>query len=74
MLEINNYKSDILDDITFTLQENDNLIILGQNGAGKSTLAKVLCNLIENNNVKLFGQNIDDISDKKRAELINYIP
>ncbi len=74
MLEINNYKSDILEDITFTLQENDNLIILGQNGAGKSTLAKVLCNLIENNTVKIFGENIQNISDKKRAEFVNYIP
>lgn len=74
MLEISNYNSDILYDISFSLKENENLIILGQNGAGKSTLAKVLSNLITNNNVKLFGENIKDISDAKRAKLINYIP
>lgn len=74
MLEISKYNSDILKDITFSLEENENLIILGQNGAGKSTLAKVLSNLIENNNVKLFNQNLSDLSDEKRAQFINYIP
>ena len=73
MLEINKYKSDILSDITFSL-DDENLIILGQNGAGKSTLAKVLSNLIQSDNVKLFGENLHDLSDKKRAEYINYIP
>ena len=74
MLEINNYNSDILSDITFSLKTNENLIILGENGAGKSTLAKVLSNLIENNNVSVFNQNISDLSDSKRSEYINYIP
>lgn len=74
MLEINNYNSAILHNITFSLKKDENLIILGENGAGKSTLAKVLSNLISNNSVKLFGENIDDISDLKRAKLINYIP
>ncbi|WP_417814561.1 ATP-binding cassette domain-containing protein [Thalassospira alkalitolerans] len=74
MLEINNYNSSILKDISFSLNENENLIILGQNGAGKSTLGKILSNLIENDEVKLFDVNINDISDDKRASLINYIP
>ncbi len=74
MLEINNYNSDILHDISFSLKENESLIILGENGAGKSTLAKVLSNLITNDKVKLFGERIDKLSDLKRAQLINYIP
>ncbi len=74
MLEINNYTSSILKDISFHIKENENLIILGHNGAGKSTLAKVLSNLIENNSVKIFNQNLENISDKQRATLINYIP
>ena len=73
MLEINNYNSDILKDITFSLKEGENLIILGKNGAGKSTLAKVLSNLIPNNKVILQGQRIDKIDDFKRAQAINYI-
>lgn len=74
MLEINNYNNSILKDITLCLKENENLIILGQNGAGKSTLAKVLSNLIENNSVKIFNENLNKLDDKKRAKLINYIP
>ena len=53
MLEINNYNSSILHEISFRLEDNENLIILGENGAGKSTLAKVLSNLIENDKVKI---------------------
>ena len=74
MLEIKNYNSSILDDISFSLKENENLIILGENGAGKSTLAKVLTNLIENKSVKIDSIDIDKIPDLKRASLINYIP
>ena len=35
MLEINNYNSSILHEISFRLEDNENLIILGENGAGK---------------------------------------
>lgn len=74
MLEINNYNSSILHEISFKLEDNENLIILGENGAGKSTLAKVLSNLIENNKVKIFNENINKMDYLKRASLINYIP
>ena len=74
MLEINNYKSNILKDISFSLKNGENLIILGENGAGKSTLAKVLSNLIPNDNVKFLEEKISHLSDLKRASLINYIP
>jgi iron complex transport system ATP-binding protein len=74
MLEIKDYNSSILHEISFSLKENENLIILGQNGAGKSTLAKVLSNLIENDKVRLFDNNISILSDSKRASFINYIP
>lgn len=74
MLEINNYNSTILHNISFFLKEHENLIILGENGAGKSTLARVLSNLIENNKVKIYGETINEMADYKRAKYINYIP
>ena len=74
MLEIKDYNSSILHEISFSLQEGENLIILGQNGAGKSTLAKVLANLIENRKVKINDEPLDDMASSKRAKLINYIP
>lgn len=74
MLEINNYTNQILKNISFGLKKNENLIILGANGAGKSTLAKVLSNLITNDKVSFFKENINSISYEKKAKLINYIP
>ncbi|RXJ70124.1 iron ABC transporter ATP-binding protein [Halarcobacter ebronensis] len=74
MLKVDNYSSNILQNISFDLKEDENLIILGQNGAGKSTLAKVLSYLIKSDKVELFNKNISKIDDKNRAEYINYIP
>lgn len=74
MLEVNSFSNQILNDISFKLDIDENLIILGKNGAGKSTLAKVLCNLISNDSVKLFEQNISTLSESKRTHFINYIP
>ncbi|MGB5867482.1 MAG: ABC transporter ATP-binding protein, partial [Arcobacteraceae bacterium] len=53
---------------------NKILVILGSNGAGKTTLAKVLCGLIETQNVRLKNTSLSDISYDERVELLNYIP
>ncbi len=74
MLEINSFTNPILQEISFKLDIGENLIILGKNGAGKSTLAKVLCNLIQNDRVKLFEQSISSLEERKRTKFINYIP
>jgi len=73
MLKVDSYTSDILKDITFTL-ENRNLIVLGNNGAGKTTLAKVLSGIIRSNSVKIDDQNPSQIFGSSRTKLINYIP
>lgn len=74
MLHIKHFNSDILTNINFHVKENENIVILGSNGAGKSTLAKVACGIIHSNAVELFGEKLDEMNAKKRAELINYIP
>lgn len=74
MLEIKNYSNSILKDISFFLNSDENLLILGENGAGKSTLAKVLSNLISNSSVKIYEKDLSKVSSFKRAEYINYIP
>ena len=35
MLELKNFSNFILKDISFILEKNENLLILGENGAGK---------------------------------------
>ncbi|MFA6137901.1 MAG: ABC transporter ATP-binding protein [Sulfurimonas sp.] len=74
MLKINHFSNAILSDINFHLKENENLILLGSNGAGKSTLAKVACGIIYSDKVELFGEKLEHLGAKKRAELINYVP
>lgn len=74
MLEVKQYHSSILHDISFVLPKEENLIILGQNGAGKSTLAKVLSQLIPNESVYLDSKRVDELSSLQRALKINYIP
>ena len=74
MLQLQNYHSKILHDITFELKKGQNLIILGSNGAGKSTLAKVLCGITPSKNIKIDKQNLHSLKAKERTKLINYIP
>ena len=73
MLKINNYSNTILKDISFSL-ENQNLIILGSNGVGKTTLAKVLCGLLSSDEVSIDDINPSKVYGDKRTKLINYIP
>lgn len=74
MLHIKHFNSNILTNINFHIKEDENIVILGSNGAGKSTLAKVSCGIIHSNTVELFGEKLEEMSAKRRAELINYIP
>ena len=74
MLELKNFTNFILKDISFILEKNENLLILGENGAGKSTLAKVLSNLLPSSNLFFESKNIKDLSSYEREKYINYIP
>jgi iron complex transport system ATP-binding protein len=74
MLKITNYSNNILSNINFHLQENENLIILGSNGAGKSTLAKLACGIIDSKRVEIFTHKLHQLNAKQRAQNINYIP
>ncbi len=73
-LKVNNYNCDILKDISFSLNERENITILGSNGVGKTTLAKVLCGITPSSNIAIDSLNISKIAGEKRAKLINYIP
>ncbi len=65
----------ILETLSFTLHETQNLTVLGSNGAGKSTMAKILCGLYKTQKaVQLDGAYIETIPSRERSALINYIP
>ncbi len=65
----------ILKDISFELEDGENLTIMGANGAGKSTFAKVICALYKTKkSIKVDDLYIERISGEKRALKLNYIP
>ncbi|EOH3564209.1 ATP-binding cassette domain-containing protein, partial [Campylobacter jejuni] len=61
----------IFDNINFSLNENDNLIILGKSGAGKSTLAKILCFLEDPSEGEVWYENLNlHKLDKNKQRLL----
>ncbi len=63
-----------LDDVSFSINQNDFLGIIGPNGAGKSTLFSCMLGLLQNyeGEIKFFGQDIK--KSKKYLKEIGYVP
>ncbi|ELJ8909028.1 ATP-binding cassette domain-containing protein, partial [Campylobacter jejuni] len=61
----------IFDNVNFSLNENDNLIILGKSGAGKSTLARILCFLEDPSEGEVWYENLNlHKLDKNKQRLL----
>jgi ABC-type branched-subunit amino acid transport system ATPase component len=70
-------KSHILNEVNFTLHENEIIALLGRNGAGKSTLLKTLIGIApaSNGSIKLAGNELIGLSSAECARLgIGYVP
>jgi ABC-type branched-subunit amino acid transport system ATPase component len=70
-------KSHILNDVNFTLHENEIIALLGRNGAGKSTLLKTLIGIApaSNGSIKLADHELIGLSSAEHARLgIGYVP
>lgn len=70
-------KSHILNDVNFTLHENEIIALLGRNGAGKSTLLKTLIGIAPaaNGSIRLADSELIGNSSAQNARLgIGYVP
>lgn len=70
-------KSHILNDVNFTLHENEIIALLGRNGAGKSTLLKTLIGIApaSNGSIKLADHELVGLSSAEHGRLgIGYVP
>ena len=66
----------VLDSVSLSLDEGKCVGVIGKNGVGKTTLMKCIIKLLRVGNDKIFldGVDINTLSNKKRAQIISYVP
>jgi ABC-type branched-subunit amino acid transport system ATPase component len=70
-------KSHILNDVNFSLHDNEIVALLGRNGAGKSTLLKTLIGIApaSNGSIRLAGHELIGLTSAELGRLgIGYVP
>ncbi len=80
IIEINNLNKSfgtnvVLNDLTLSVKEGDNVVVIGKSGSGKSVLIKCIIGLMTPNSgtIKVFGEDVSKLShedlDKMRAKI-----
>ncbi len=65
----------VLFDVSLSVEKGSLTGLLGANSSGKSTLLKAICSLVGSyKSCMVNGQNIRPLSNKRRSQLISYIP
>ncbi|MDR0778597.1 MAG: ABC transporter ATP-binding protein [Methanomassiliicoccaceae archaeon] len=69
-------KKKILDGVSFEIESNETISILGPNGVGKTTLIRCLCGVHrpQSGSVEIDGINILDLKGTELAKKIGYVP
>ena len=69
-------KTDVLTDISFTVQRGEILFLLGPNGCGKTTLLDCVLGFLKpgQGEIYLNGNNIKDIKAGQMARQMAYVP
>ena len=59
----------VIDDVSFDVQEGQVTLLAGPNGAGKSTLLRMICGLdtIDKGDITIMGQHYSQLSDPKHT-------
>jgi len=66
----------VLNDISFTVNDNDFISILGPNGSGKSTLIKCINRIlrVKQGEILLDDRNIKSLDARQLARIVSYVP
>ena len=68
-------KNNVIENISFDLDDGTLMGIIGANGSGKTTLLKALCGILPHQgNCTLEGTVLEELSAKQLAKLVSYIP
>jgi iron complex transport system ATP-binding protein len=70
------FERQVLDNVSFDINEGDALTILGRNGAGKSTLLSCMLGLQRPQSGEIFlsGKNLRSLSEREIAATVGYVP
>jgi phospholipid/cholesterol/gamma-HCH transport system ATP-binding protein len=62
---------DVLSDLNLTLNEGENLVVLGKSGSGKSVLIKLIAGLlqVDSGSIHVFGQDVTHMNRKELSEI-----
>jgi ATP-binding cassette subfamily B protein len=71
-----NRERQILEDVSFRLEDGEKLAIVGPSGAGKSTIARILFRFydISKGQILISGQNIAEVTQQSLRETIGIVP
>lgn len=65
----------VIENISFTLNENTLAAVIGANGCGKTTLLKSIANQLKHSgSCYLMGQRLEDLNIRNLSKAISYIP
>ena len=68
-------KHNVIENISFDLDDGTLMGIIGANGSGKTTLLKALCGILPHQgNCTLEGTVLEELSARQLAKLVSYIP
>ena len=68
-------KHNVIDQISFDLDDGTLMGIIGANGSGKTTLLKALCGILPHQgNCTMEGTVLEELSAKQLAKMVSYIP
>ena len=64
-----------LNNVSFNLEQNKVLSVIGESGSGKTTLAKIICSLLpfDGGTVKIDGKNISDYTKQELSNTVQMI-
>jgi iron complex transport system ATP-binding protein len=81
VIEIRNFSfrfgsTQILSDVSFTVQRGEHLSIVGPNGAGKTTLLKCVDRILTGGvgEIRICGRPLESYRQRELARLISYVP
>ena len=68
-------RQNIIENVSFQIEDGTLLGIIGANGSGKTTLLKAICGILPHQgNCKLDDTVFEELSAKQLAKLVSYIP